>query len=101
MGTKANKIRLLEEEKAELEYDIHFLEERIVELKSQFNVRSPKPIKKNLAEKFKEYETKYSGDVSFDFWPLSDWVRLELKKWKPGQYFQLCIGPLRIEWYAS
>lgn len=91
MGKKDNVIRQLKEEKAELEHDVEFLEKRISEL---VNRPPEKP------EKTKK-SSKYAADLSFDFWPPSDWLRLSLKKWKPGRYFQLCIGPLRFEVFES
>lgn len=44
---------------------------------------------------------KKAGSVSFDFFPLSDWYRLSYNKWNPGMYTQLCVGPLRIDWFAA
>lgn len=54
-----------------------------------FNVQSPAPApaKKN----------RYFGSVAFDFWPLTDWVRFSHSSWKPGSYFQVCLGPLRVD----
>ncbi len=42
-----------------------------------------------------------SGVISFDFWPPRDWFRLSYHSWKPGMAAQLCIGPIRIDWFAS
>jgi hypothetical protein len=42
-----------------------------------------------------------AGVVSFDFWPLRDWFRLSYDKWNPGRATQLCIGPIRLDWYAE
>lgn len=54
-------------------------------------------------EKLQAKTKKYpkAGSVSFDFWPWRDWFRLSYSKWNPGKYAQLCIGPLRIDWFAS
>lgn len=59
-----------------------------------------------LNKRLKETPTpkkKYpkAGCVSFDFWPLSDWFRLSLNRWNPGMASQLCIGPIRVDWFAS
>jgi len=44
---------------------------------------------------------KYAGCICFDFWPLKDWVRFYHKKWQPGYYWQLCIGPIRIDFWED
>lgn len=49
----------------------------------------------------KKKEPKYAGSVCFDYWPPSDWTRLNIKRWNPGKYFQVNIGPIRIEWFAN
>lgn len=46
-------------------------------------------------------ESKYAGCISFDFWPISDWLRLDLKKWEPGRYFQVNIGPMRLDFFEN
>lgn len=53
----------------------------------------PKPAEKKRNPK--------AGCVSFDFWPISDWFRLSYHRWSPGQASQLCIGPIRFDWFAS
>lgn len=55
----------------------------------------PKKVKKTRRE------PKYAADIALDFWPPSDWVRFSLSKFRPGRYFQVCIGPLRMEFYAA
>lgn len=42
-----------------------------------------------------------AGCISFDFWPIQDWFRLSYYSWSPGQAAQMCIGPLRLDWFAS
>jgi hypothetical protein len=49
----------------------------------------------------KKEKMKKAGVVSFDFWPLSDWFRFNYNKWTPGMATQLCIGPIRLDWYAE
>lgn len=44
---------------------------------------------------------KKAGVISIDFWPPSDWWRLHYHGWRSGQYAQLCIGPLRIDWFNN
>ncbi len=48
-----------------------------------------------------ETKNPKNGCLSFDFWPLSDWVRLSLYRWEPGKAFQLCIGPCRLDWFEN
>lgn len=54
-----------------------------------------------MTEFDREEMSQLSGDICFDFWPPSDWKRFSLKKWKPGRYFQLCIGPIRVEVFEN
>lgn len=61
----------------------------------------PEPPVKKLISKIKSRQPKYAGGVCLDLWPLSDWVRFSYKKFHPGQYFQICVGPIRIEWYTA
>lgn len=49
----------------------------------------------------KKEKLKKAGVVSFDFWPLSDWFRLSYNKWNPGMATQLCIGPIRFDWFVA
>lgn len=44
---------------------------------------------------------KHAGCLTFDFWPLSDWFRLNLCRWNPGKAFQLCIGPIRLDFFEA
>lgn len=37
--------------------------------------------------------------VSFDLWPLSDWVRLGWSRSK-NNYTQLTVGPFRVDWFV-
>lgn len=41
------------------------------------------------------------GSVSFDFWPLSEWVRFSVSRWNPGRYAQIIVGPLRVDWFEG
>lgn len=54
---------------------------------------------KMAQEKRKRYSK--AGVISFDFWPPRDWFRLSYHPWKQGMAAQLCIGPIRIDWFAS
>lgn len=57
--------------------------------------------KLNESKKSKKPKSpKYAGGISFDLWPLSDWFRFSIDTWNPGRYFQLCIGPIRVELFA-
>jgi hypothetical protein len=49
----------------------------------------------------KKFEFTKAGTLSFDYWPPSDWLRFSVHRWKPGQYFQINLGPFRFDWYAS
>jgi hypothetical protein len=48
-----------------------------------------------------ERKRNYAGALSFDYWPPSDWVRLKLDKWKPGNQFQICVGPIRFDFWED
>lgn len=84
MGRKDDRIN-------ELENEVQFLEDRIEILKNAPTPTITKPKKKN----------RYAGSLSFDFWPPSDWARFGVTNWNPGKYFQLYIGPIRLDIYAD
>lgn len=44
---------------------------------------------------------KHAADMALDIWPIRDWFRLSYSPWNPGKYTQICIGPLRMEFFAS
>lgn len=54
-----------------------------------------------LTLKYEPYKPQKCGSVSFDFWPLGEWIRFSFKRWEPGQYAQLVIGPARFDWFNS
>lgn len=58
----------------------------------------PPKVKKN---RLKKLFSGYAGDIAIDWWPPSDWFRFSVSKWRPGQYFQLVIGPVRFEFFAA
>lgn len=39
--------------------------------------------------------------ISFDPWPLMEWKRLSLSRYNPGRYFQLCVGPFRLDFFQG
>lgn len=43
----------------------------------------------------------YAAALCLDLWPLSDWFRLRFDRFKPGRYFQLCVGPIRLDFYED
>lgn len=81
----------------ELIDQIHHLEAKVLEYK--FEVHH---YQQELAsEKAKKVRSKHVGLLSFDFWPLTDWLRLKLYRWNPGKAFQACVGPLRFDWFQD
>lgn len=68
---------------------IRELEATISELQRPV-MASPKKARKN-----------YCGVLSFDFWPLTDWLRLKLYRWSPGKAFQACVGPVRFDFFEG
>lgn len=56
-------------------------------------------LQKEMKERPKKY--KKNGVISLDFWPPRDWFRFNYHKWDPGKAAQICIGPLRIDWFAD
>lgn len=46
-------------------------------------------------------QRKYAMTFSLDLWPLKDWFRLSVSPFQPGRYFQLCIGPFRIDFFED
>lgn len=83
------------EENEQLRESLKQLKESLTQLQRSrcCEIDEKKPVKKSRKPK--------AGVVSIDFWPPSDWFRLSLDKWSPGQYAQLCIGPIRIDWFAA
>lgn len=70
----------------------------------QSMVRDYNQARLDLFEYKKANETKratYASSFTFDLWPLSDWLRLSFKRFKPGRYFQLCLGPFRFDFYEG
>lgn len=62
-----------------------------------YNLRAQiRQLQKKTSEK-----RSYAGSVSFDFWPPSDWFRLNLSKFSSGRYFQAMIGPIRLDFYED
>lgn len=49
----------------------------------------------------KRPEPKYSVCATLDVWPPRDWWRFKLDRWNPGRYFQLCVGPIRIDVFEN
>lgn len=39
--------------------------------------------------------------ISFDPWPLMEWKRFSYSKYNPGKYMQICVGPLRVDWFVA
>lgn len=60
----------------------------------------PKQKKGGFLNKFKR-DSRWFGTVSLDFYPLRDWFRFSYEPYRPGQYFQICIGPLRFDFAAT
>lgn len=82
---------------------IRGLDEEIVHLRAmvkEFQAEASQLDKILKAEKRKN-NRKYAGCLSFDFWPISDWFRLNLYRWNPGKAFQLCIGPIRLDFFEA
>ena len=98
---KTERIKELERTNESLQIENDFLEHRILELTGQITEMSTKTSISDTIKAYKEKIPKYGGDVCFDYWPLTDWFRLSCKKWDPGRYFQLCVGPIRIEFYEN
>lgn len=92
MGKKDDKIKELEEVIVDYQEDIEFLERRISELVDKIALQVlPEPASKK----------KYGGSLVFDFWPPRDWFRFSINKWGPGKYFQLCVGPIRLDFWQD
>lgn len=90
----------LVEENEELHAQIKSLQDRNNRLTSELiDVRTAVAEMKQAKEKKKRYPK--AGVISFDFWPPRDWFRLKYYKWNPGESAQLCIGPIRIDWFQS
>lgn len=95
----------------ELQYTVEALEDEIVYLKDVIHDKDLELYNMALDDEeesfldqiraLKNRQPKYAGDVAFDFWPLRDWFRVSVKPWRPGQYFQVVIGPIRFEVYAA
>lgn len=116
LSKKDRRIKELEEEVTRLGYELLASENELEALQDDYlrainyNNRAPEIGTERLypelgvvrlLKTIKNHEPKYAGDIAFDFWPLRDWFRLSFKKFRPGQYAQLVVGPVRIEWYAA
>lgn len=75
--------------------------EQLIDENDQLNMASvpvPQTVK-DIFDKASSYKTHKVGALSLDFWPPSDWFRISLHRWSPGKAFQLCLGPLRFDWF--
>lgn len=97
MSKKDKEIARLAEEIKDLETEYDALYRDYI---YRINETIPHP-KPSFFQRIKNHEPRYAADAAFDFWPLSDWFRLSVKRYRPGQYFQVCIGPIRFEFYAA
>jgi regulator of replication initiation timing len=88
----------------ELIEETKFLERENKRLVSNLiDVRTELHQLKNTPKSKKKWRKQYpkNGCVTLDFWPPRDWFRFSYHAWKPGMAAQLCIGPLRIDWFQS
>lgn len=92
--TKSEEIQSLKNELAALQNDY-------IVLMGDFHRKCHELDDARPAAVEKKVRHQKAGTICFDFWPLSDWYRLSLKKWNPGCYAQLCVGPLRVDWFAD
>ena len=82
-----DKIEIINEQDEEL----RDLRNALIELRHKKDPQIPFP---------KKVKHKKGGVVSLDIWPPSDWFRLNYNSWDPGMAAQLCVGPVRIDWFA-
>lgn len=90
---------------------IENLEQRIESLDEEYKTLSKDydDLMKDYFKVCKEQEKlvqkkkrKFYGDISFDFWPISDWKRFgQTSHWNAGKYFQFVVGPFRFEFFEG
>lgn len=90
----------LKEENEELNSQIHHLKRDLSCLSDTYYKTLYPPVRKTIRDRlFKE--PRYAGQISFSFWPLRDLFRFSVSGWMPGHYFQLVIGPVTVEFFAT
>lgn len=97
MSKKGKEIARLTEEIKDLETEYDALYRDYLHRINE-TIQQSRP---SLFRRIKDHEPQYAADLAFDFWPLSDWFRFSVMRYRPGQYFQVCIGPIRFEFYAA
>lgn len=93
----------------ELQYTIAALENEIEAIQADYlravaynsTVTAPDRARPTLLQRIKNRRPRYAADVAIDFWPLRDWFRLSFKRFHPGRYAQIVVGPIRAEFYES
>lgn len=98
-------LQVLSEVITDLESVVAKKHARIVELISEndrltLKYKPYEPPKVKKVKKVKS-EPRWFGSLSFDYWPARDWFRLSFKKYKPGKYAQITVGPIRWDWAAN
>lgn len=104
MIDKATEKALLQKEKKsslieeilQLHDDIVYLHQRNNDLMTERD-QQQKAAKYKAKVKLKDH----CLTISFDPWPLMEWKRLSYSSYNPGKYAQLCVGPLRVDWFAN
>ena len=56
---------------------------------------------KNIWNRIRNSESKKAGTLSFDYWPIADWFRLEAYRYDQGRSFQITVGPLRLTHFVA
>ena len=87
--------------KKELKQQLDELEKDYSDLTKEYYALSNKMYEAERKVMQAERKRNYAGALSFDYWPPSDWVRLKLDKFDPGKYFQLCVGPIRLDFWED
>lgn len=94
---KDDKILELQYNNAILEQENEDLHRDLIRVSNELYEVHRKPLFKRI----REHRPRYAADIALDVWPLRDWFRLSYSPWRPGQYLQIVIGPIRIEVYAA
>lgn len=108
IDVKMERALLKREKKADLIEEILEMHDKLVEKQQRMielireNDRLTLKYEPYIPPKQRRAKLKnHALSISFDPWPLMEWKRLSYSKYNPGKYMQICVGPLRLDWFQS
>lgn len=92
----------LDEDYYELLDAVNVLRAENQSLRSALINTSPVPKASRIRSFFRGRKApRKNASITLDLWPLRDWFRFSYSPWNPGKYAQLCVGPVRIDFFAG